>query len=314
MKSILVTGGAGFVGSHLCRALLGKGFSIVAIDNLSNGIRSNVHSDVVLLEEDLSKDTWHSLLDAYIFDAVIHCAAQASNAMSFEDPEQDWKSNQISTWNVINFCKKKSIKRLIFTSTMSIYGEPCKIPTPVSEPPTPLTYYAAHKAVAETYLKLSSGINWTVFRLYTTYGSGQNLANLNQGLIKIYLGFILRDEPITVRGSGERLRDIIHVSDVVQAIILSLENAKTYKQTYNLGSGTTKKVSEIIELLLKAAGKDTNYPVVYERGDLGDPRTTYADIKNATDDFGWRPLVMPDDGIALTVKQYLDFTNNKDKE
>ena len=263
MKSILVTGGAGFVGSHLCRALLKKGFSVVAIDDLSNGIKSNVHKDVMLIESDLSKDAWLGSLDIYKFDAVIHCAAQASNAMSFDDPQQDWNSNQISTWNVINFCKKKSIKRLIFTSTMSVYGEPSKIPTPVSEAPMPLSYYAAHKAVAETYLKLSSGINWTIFRLYTTYGSGQNLANLNQGLVKIYLGFILRGEPITVRGSGERLRDIIHVSDVVQAIIQSLDNTKTYKQTYNLGSGITKKVSEIIKLLLKAAGKDTNYPVVY---------------------------------------------------
>ena len=85
MKSILVTGGAGFVGSHLCRALLEKEFSIVAIDNLSNGIKSNVHKNVVLIEADLSKDTWLGLLDIYEFDAVIHCAAQASNAMSFED-------------------------------------------------------------------------------------------------------------------------------------------------------------------------------------------------------------------------------------
>lgn len=314
MKSILVTGGAGFVGSHLCRALLKKEFFVVAIDNLSNGIKSNVHKNVVLIEADLSKDTWLDLLDIYEFDAVIHCAAQASNAMSFEDPEQDRNSNQISTWNVINFCKKRSIKRLIFTSTMSVYGEPSKIPTPVSEPPMPLTYYAAHKAVAETYFRLSSGIDWTIFRLYTTYGSGQNLANLNQGLVKIYLGFILRGEPINVRGSGERLRDIIHVSDVVQAIIQSLENTRTYKKTYNLGSGITKKVSEIIKLLINAAGKDADYPIVYEKGDVGDPHITHADIKNATHDFGWKPSVTPDNGIALTVKQYLDFNNNIEKK
>jgi UDP-glucose 4-epimerase len=314
MKSILVTGGAGFVGSHVCRALLKKEFSVVTIDNLSNGIKSNVPKDVVLIEADLSKDAWFDLLDIYKFDAVIHCAAQASNAMSFEDPEQDCSSNQISTWNVINFCKKKSIKRLIFTSTMSVYGEPSKTPTPISEPPMPLSYYAAHKAVAETYLKLSSGINWTIFRLYTTYGSGQNLANLNQGLVKIYLGFILRGEPITVRGSGERLRDIIHVSDVVQAIIQSLENIKTYKQTYNLGSGITKKVSEIIKLLLNTAGKGADYPIVYEKGDVGDPHITHADITNATHDFGWQPLVTPDDGIALTVRQYLGFNINIEKK
>lgn len=307
MKSILVTGGAGFVGSHLCRALLEKEFYVVAIDNLSNGIKDNVPKGAVLVEADLSKDTWFDLLDIYNFDIVIHCAAQASNAMSFDDPKQDWNSNQVSTWNVINFCKKRSIQRLIFTSTMSVYGEPKKIPTPVSELPMPLTYYATHKAVAETYLKLSSGINWTIFRLYTTYGYGQNLANLNQGLVKIYLGFILRGEPIRVRGSGERLRDIIHVSDVVLAIIQSLENTNTYKQTYNLGSGITKKVSEIIKLLVNAAGMDTNYPVVYEKGDLGDPSRTHADIKNATSDFGWQPLILPANGIDLTVKQYLSF-------
>jgi UDP-glucose 4-epimerase len=314
MKSILVTGGAGFVGSHLCRALLEKEFYVVAIDDLSNSIRGNVPKNVVLVEADLSKDTWFGFLDIYNFDAVIHCAAQASNAISFEDPKQDWNSNQVSTWNVINFCKKRSINRLIFTSTMSVYGEPRKVPTPVSELPMPLTYYAAHKAIAETYLKLSSGINWTIFRLYTTYGSGQNLANLNQGLVKIYLGFILRGEPIAVRGSGERLRDIIHVSDVVQAIIQSLENSRTYNQIYNLGSGITKKVSEIIKLLINAAGKNADYPIVYEKGDVGDPHITHADIKNATYDFGWQPSVTPDDGIALTVKQYLGLKKNIEKK
>jgi UDP-glucose 4-epimerase len=305
MANILVTGGAGFVGSHLCAALTAAGHTAVVIDDLSNGRRENIAAGTEAVIADLSEPGWMSTLRGRTFDAVLHCAAQASNALSFRDPELDYRANQLATWRVLQFCRDEGIRRLIFTSSMSVYGEPPVLPTPSDEVPRPLTYYAAHKAVAESYVRYARDLDWTIFRLYTTYGMGQNLANLNQGLVKIYLGYVLRGEPVTVHGSGERVRDIVHVSDVVRAIMLALPAPASFGRCYNLGSGQTLTVSQIIGRILAAAGKPADYPVVYGPADIGDPRKTHADVSAAARDFGWRPEVSPEAGIDMTVGQHL---------
>lgn len=306
MRTILVTGGAGFVGSHLCKALAAKGFSTVAVDDLSNGRRENLSEDTELLVEDLSEHGWMESLKHRRLDAVIHCAAQASNAISFQDPQLDYRANQLATWRVLQFCQRKGIRRLLFTSSMSVYGEPGRLPTPPSEAPRPLTFYAAHKAAAESYIRLTPNIDWTIFRLYTTYGMGQNLSNVSQGLVKIFLGFVLRNQTVKIHGSGDRVRDIVHVSDVVRAIMQALPTPNSYGRCYNIGSGTTLTVSDIIRRILSEAGKMPDYPVEYGAPDIGDPHRTHADISAAMRDFGWQPEIMPDAGIKLTVRQHLE--------
>jgi UDP-glucose 4-epimerase len=305
MARVLVTGGAGFVGSHLCAALRARGDEAVAIDDLSNGKRSNLGADVPLEVFDLAERGWMSALGGRRLDAVIHCAAQSSNALSFRDPMSDLRANQLATLNVLEFCRVESIRRLVFTSSMSVYGNPPSLPTPPEEFPRPLTYYALHKAASEGYIKLARDLDWTIFRLYTTYGFGQNLSNLNQGLVKIFLGFVLRGEPVRVRGRGDRLRDIIHVSYVVDAVMRSLTAPRSFGQTYNLGSGSPVRVSEIIGCILESAEKPADYPVVYEAGDVGDPDRTHADISLACRDLGWFPAVRPSEGIRMTVRQHV---------
>jgi UDP-glucose 4-epimerase len=305
MANILVTGGAGFVGSHLCAALTAEGHTAVVIDDLSNGRRENIAPGTEAVIADLSEVEWMTSLSGRGFDAVVHCAAQASNALSFRDPEHDYRANQLATWRVLQFCRQEGIRRLIFTSSMSVYGEPTVLPTPSDEVPRPLSYYAAHKAVAESYVRYAPDLDWTIFRLYTTYGMGQNLANRNQGLVKIYLGYVLRDEPVIVHGPGDRVRDIVHVSDVVRAIKRALPVAASFGRCYNLGSGRTLTVSQIIDRILACAGKPSDYPVHYGPADTGDPHKTHADVTAAARDFGWRPEVTPEAGIELTVQQHL---------
>ena len=303
-RSILITGGAGFVGSNLANTLIDQDYEVTIVDNLDNGLVGNVNNRAKFVQGDLASTDWMAEAAQQKFDAVVHCAAQASNAISFKDPFGDLASNQISTLRLIQFCNDQGINRLIYTSTMSAYGDASEFPTPPTARLKPQSYYAIHKAAAEEYLKIASNLDWTVFRLYTTYGSGQNLANLDQGLVKIFLSYILKDEPVTVRGSGDRLRDIIHVNDVVRAISMAVNKTETLGQTYNLGFGRSITVSEIIKLLARAYNGSESYPVVYQTGDRGDPFRTLADISNCQRDFGWSPMISPEEGLEMTAANY----------
>jgi len=247
-KNILITGGAGFVGSWLCKELLKNEFFVTIVDDLSNGKIDNIPKGVSFYELDISDKDSLNKLPNHSFDYIVHCAAQSSNALSFRNPERDLFVNQLGTLNLMQFCLKRDIKRVIFTSSMSSYGEPSQLPTPENVAMNPDSFYAVHKLGSEHYLRIFSeqyGINYTIFRLYTTYGHGQNLENINQGLISIYLSYIINKKKIIVKGSKDRTRDIIHVSDVVNAIILSLNNMNSYNKIYNLGTGKSIKIENI---------------------------------------------------------------------
>jgi UDP-glucose 4-epimerase len=191
---------------------------------------------------------------------------------------------------------------------MSAYGEPESLPTPETTPMLPETFYAVHKLASEHYLRIYAkehGIKQTTFRLYTTYGHGQNLDNINQGLLSIYLAFIVQKETIIVKGSKERLRDIVHVSDVVNAIMMAIDNPNSYNKTYNLGSGESLKIGEIVDLLTTGMGyAQGEYPVTWEGSTQGDPSNTLASIQAVKDDIGWEPKVSPREGIRMTVANY----------
>ncbi|MFA6294252.1 MAG: NAD-dependent epimerase/dehydratase family protein [Victivallales bacterium] len=306
-KSILVTGGAGFVGGYLCRSLLAEGHSVTAVDDLSNGKKENVPPGVKFICLDISGKDFLDKMAEYDFDAVIHCAAQASNALSFKDPHRDLEVNQVGTLRVLELCVQKGVKRFIFTSSMSVYGQAKTLPTPETEACYPDAYYAVHKLASEHYIRLygkQHGLDYTIFRLYTTYGHGQNLDNRDQGLLSIYLSYILRKETLVVKGSKDRTRDIVNVDDVIRAILLSLDNPKSYGNIYNLGIGRSIKIEKIVELLTMGLGyKNGEYPVSYLDPTAGDPFDTLADNEAAKKDIGWVPRMSPEEGISLTVEK-----------
>lgn len=304
MKKILITGGAGFVGTILSKKLAEEGFFVTIIDNLSNSSSFPQHKNIHSLNYDLSKPDWVRELRDRHLDCIIHCAAQSSNAISQQFPIQDLLINQLATLNLLNYCKENGVRRFIFTSSMSVYGNPTKFPTPTHTTPNPLTFYGIHKATSEDYLRISQDLDWTIFRLYTTYGTGQYLSNRKQGLIKIYLSYILEGKPIKIHGSLNRLRDVIHVDDVVAAIGKSLFRTETFGKIYNLGTGESHSIHHIINELLKASGKELDYPKTVEQGDIGDPAKTQADISNAIKDIEWLPKITLTEGILKTINGY----------
>jgi len=310
---ILITGGAGFVGSWLCKRLLQENYAITIVDDLSNGKKENIPEGVGFYKLDITKSEELKKLPDHPYKKLIHIAAQASNAISFIDPELDLHTNQLGTINILQFCVDRGIKRVIFTSSMSAYGEPQSLPTNESNTMLPDSFYAVHKLASEHYMRIFSqqhGIDFTTFRLYTTYGHGQNLDNINQGLLSIYLSQIINSDTVIVKGSKDRTRDIIHVSDVVNAIVLSFDNKQSYNKTYNLGTGQYLKIEEIVNLLTTGLGyKENEFPVKYEEGTPGDPFDTLADNKSAREDLNWEPKISPRQGIELTINAYKKTKN-----
>ena len=305
---IIVTGGAGFVGKWLCEKLVSIGHKILVIDNLSNGTKSNFIKSIEYIDIDISNNKSFINIPNYKFKCIIHLAAQASNAISFNNPIDDLNTNQIGTYNLLEFAKKRGINKFIYSSSMSTYGSTNQFPTNENSEMMPESFYAVHKLAGEHYCRIFKeeyGIDYTIFRFYTVYGHGQNLLNINQGLLSIYLSYIINKQPILIKGSIERIRDIIHVSDVVQAICLSIESTASNNKTYNLGSGQARTIKELIDSLTFEFGyKPGEYPIIFEQGTPGDPFCTLADLTKIKTDLHWEPKISPEEGIKLTVKSY----------
>jgi UDP-glucose 4-epimerase len=302
----LVTGGAGFVGSWLARELLQRGWVVTIVDDLSNGKEEQAPPGAKFVLGDLAAPDTYPALSGAPYDVIYHVAAQASNAISFKKPLLDLSSNQIATLRLLDFARDTGVSRFIFTSSMSAYGDAQTFPTPESEPLRPRSPYAVHKAACEHYLGLFAeehGLQPTVFRLYTTYGGGQNLDNVDQGLLSIYLAYLVRGEPILVKGSLDRKRDVVHVSDVIGALVAAADHPQTIGKTYNLCSGTSLTIRELIRGLVTEARLDPDeYPIIVEGATPGDPLKTHGSFAAAQADFGYQPAIMPSDGIRLTVE------------
>ena len=194
---------------------------------------------------------------------------------------------------------------------MSIYGKINNYPTPEINEKNPDSFYAIHKLVGEYYCKIFKsymGIDYTIFRLYSVYGFGQNTDNLDQGLLSIYIGYILNKKKLIVKGSPDRMRDMIHVDDVTEALIMSIKNKKSFNKIYNLGFGKSIKVKEIIKILLDTFSKN-NFPVIFQPQTKGDPFKTEANIELLKKDFNWIPIIKPEDGIKQTAQKFLNISN-----
>ena len=305
---VLITGGFGFVGYNLLKKLSKLGHKIIVIDNLFNAEEKKIGKNIKYFKIDISDKSNLNLLDSFKIDLIFHLAAQSSNATSFIDPIKDLNFNQIGTYNLLEYATKRNIKRFIYTSSMSVYGNIDNYPTPEENMKKPDSFYAIHKLAGEYYCHIFNSymnIDYTIFRLYSVYGFGQNTNNLDQGLLSIFLGYIINKAKLIVKGSAERERDIIHVEDVTDALVKSIKNHKTYNKTYNLGFGKSLKIKSIINNLLDTFDKK-DFPVKYKGKTKGDPFKTQADIRLIRKDLNWIPKIDPIKGIQKTARNYLD--------
>src|SRR6266851_3240237 len=249
---VLVTGGAGFIGSHLADGMLAAGHRVVVIDNESTGKRENVPRKAAFIRGDVaSLGELEAAFEGGV-DAVCHIAGQVSIIKSFTDPVADLRTNVQGTINVLQLCLKHKVPRLLYASSMTNYGQTEVLPIPETHPCEPTSYYGITKFAAERYVHttasrvdLDFSFHVTSFRMYNVYGPRQALDNPYQGVLGIFLGNLLRNEPLTVFGDGEQSRDFVYVDDVVDAWVGALRNPASYGQVFNLGSGAQISIKEL---------------------------------------------------------------------
>jgi UDP-glucose 4-epimerase len=302
MATLLITGVAGFIGSAIAQRMIASGHDVIGIDNLITGKRTNIPDQTLFIEGDIAQKSLYDELKKFKIDAIMHLAAQSSGEISFEKPEYDVLTNTLGTLNLLNFAAGQGIKRFMYASTMSIYGDVDDQPIIEDQCKNPKSYYGTTKLAAEHYVRIfSDRLNTTSFRLFNVYGPGQNMDNLKQGMVSIYLAYLMRGEPIVVKGSKDRFRDLTYIDDIVDVWASSLTNEKTYGQIYNLATGKKTTVEELL-IALKAAWNAPEYPVVFSDGTPGDQFGIYADISRLKNDLGWEPKTDLKDGVEQFVR------------
>lgn len=309
-QRVLVTGGAGFIGSHMAEALLARGCEVVVLDNESTGLRQNVPAGATFIHGDVRDP--QALEEAFApgLDAVFHIAGQASTIRSFGEPLADLGINVEGTINVVSKCLEHRVPRLLFASSMTAYGHPEQVPVPESTPCVPISYYGITKYAAERYVHSTAArhdldfpFNVTSFRMFNVYGERQRLDNPYQGVMGIFIGNVLREETIRIFGDGLQSRDFVHIDDVVRAWLAAWTTPEAYGQVINLGTGSNRSINELVDAVLAANGLSRDsYPVEYGEPRPGDQRHMSADISRARQLLGWQPQVTLAEGIARTLR------------
>jgi len=298
---ILLTGAAGFIGSHLAKSLVMDGHEVDIVDNLSTGKRENVPDGVSFLELDLRFEESIRHLPQKQYAAVLHLAGQSSGEKSFDDPLYDHDANARSTLLLAQWAREVGIDSFIYASSMGVYGRPEQLPVAESTEPLPISYYGASKLSAERILAVESsqGLRTVCFRMFNVYGPGQNLADMKQGMVSIYLAQLMREQSLVVKGSLDRVRDFIYVDDVVSAWKLAVE--KPVAGIFNLGTGIGTTVRDLIRKLVELCGLPEDFPVIQRGGTPGDQFAMVANIDSIRTVLGWSPTVSLDEGLTSIV-------------
>lgn len=277
--NVLVTGAAGFIGSAVAKRLRDEGHKVVGIDDLSTGRLENVPAGITFVPGDLTlPQTLHDL--KFTFEAVMHLAGQSSGELSFLDPINDLNRNTISTLNVIEFARSTEIQTIVHASSMSVYGD-LEGPVPETSPRNPKSNYGVSKLASEEFLRLAAEEIRTIsLRMFNVYGPGQDLANLRQGMVSIFLAMAIREKRITVRGALNRFRDFVYIDDVAEIWSSMLNLNPPSGIAVNIGSGTKTFVRELIDLIVDL---NPGTEVVVDRPTPGDQIGIYADTRVLAD-------------------------------
>ncbi len=302
---VLVTGGAGFIGSHLVRQLMAEGIEVTALDNLSTGLRENLPEGAAFVEMDVNNEAFESVVAVEGFDAIVHLAGQTMVDVSIRDPLLDAEQNIMGTVRVLEAARKNGVKRVIFASTAASYGDVLESDLPVRESKelSPLSFYGLSKVTVENYLELYHSIydlDYVVLRFANVYGERQGDGG-EGGVISIFAKRIAQNQGITIFGDGEQTRDFVYAGDIATGICAALrtEQANT---AYNLSTQTETSLRELVNILSNIAGQRIIPKYGPERaGDIYKSMLSNARAKRG---LGWKPVVSLEEGLRRTYQHF----------
>ena len=299
----LVTGGAGFIGSHLVDRLLEMGLEVVVVDNLSRGVAPHHNADAAFFEVDVGSPELSRVFDETHPDYVFHLAARASVSMSVRDPVGDVTSNVLGSVSLLEQCKRLGIERFVYSSTGgALYGEPQYLPCDELHPVRPRSPYGAGKNAVEGYINafsVAGGFAYTILRYGNVYGPRQDPYG-EAGVVAIMTNRMLASEDVVIFGDGEQERDFVFVGDVVAANAAALDQSTD--DVFNIGTGVGTSVNAIFAGL---AGL-TRYgrPAVHEVAKSGEVFKIRLTNARARERLGWEPRLGLDEGLARTVEAF----------
>lgn len=303
MAKILVTGGAGFVGSHVVDAYLAAGHQVVVVDDLFTGHRANVNSHCEFHEMDIRDPRLASLFEHHGFDVVSHQAARGNVRASFEDPQTYADVNVRGGVHLLECCRQYGVRKIIYSSTGGcVYGEPRYLPADEEHPLQPRDPYGASKASFELYLpvyEMNYGLRYTILRYPNVYGPRQDPFG-EAGVVSIFIGQMLRGIQPIIHGDGEQLRDYVYVTDVVRANLLVLDTGDN--DVFNVGWGEGTSVNQIFHSLRSLLNRSVRE--VHGPPKLGEIRQTYLNSAKAAEILGWKPQVSLLKGLQETADYF----------
>lgn len=314
-RTALVTGGAGFIGCHLAARLVTAGYQVHILDNESTGLLGNVPAGATYQRGDITNvaDVKAAFAPVALrirpYDLVFHVAGQASTIRSFADPAADFATNALGTMNIVQACLDHRVPRLIFASSMTVYGHPERLPVSEDEHCRPPSYYGISKYAAERFIlataarpDLAAPFYATAFRMFNVYGERQRLDNPYQGVAGFFIGQALKGAPITIHGTGEQSRDFAHIDDVADAWLTAIDAPQTFGQVYNVGEGRRRTINELVDTVIGAVGRTrADYPLAWGPRRPGDLEHMEADTWRLREALGWSPRITFAEGMQRTI-------------
>ena len=303
---VIITGGAGFIGSNLAERLVQDGNEVSIIDNLASGKEENlktIRGNITFHQESINNDVRDILKGA---EVVFHTAALPRVQFSIHNPIESHHANINGSLNILKQCSDAGVKKFIFSSSSSVYGDQDSLPLIETMKPNPMSPYALQKLAIEHYCKLFYdiyGLKTINLRYFNVYGPKQDKESNYSNMIPKFIGIIQKDEQPKIYGDGTQTRDFTYVEDVVLANMAAMKssNKKVFGEVFNIGSGNRTSVNEIAENISKLLGSKIN-PVYADP--IIEPKHTLADVSKAKDLLDWQPNISINAGLKKTVEYF----------
>jgi nucleoside-diphosphate-sugar epimerase len=304
LANYLVTGGAGFIGSHISEALVQRGHTVRVVDNFATGFRHNLRQGVEFVEGDLAEPSVAGRAVAGM-EYVVHQAAIPSVPRSVDKPVESHRANVDATLNLLMASRDSGVKRMVFAGSSSVYGDTPTLPKREDMPTNPLSPYALQKLVAEQYCQMFTrlyGFETVTTRYFNVFGPRQDPGSPYSGVISLFSTAILAGRQPVIYGDGEQTRDFTYVANVVDGVIRAAETPGVGGQVFNVATNSRISLNQLLATLNRIFG--TSLEAIYKEPRTGDVRDSQADISKAGQLLGYKPTVGLEEGLRETVKWF----------